>query len=199
MTYIFAGWLLVLIHFRINGFDILPDFIGYGLIFAGVDRLSARSNYFHKARIFALLMCAVSFGELLHLETVVTEHESLFMAVLMAVSALLMLVPLYLMYLITKGVAELEWDMGVHLGADKLMLVWKINATVTLLLSVMIVLSVTLLNILAGIQVLAAVLMIGVLIVNIAWVICFYGCKKQYDAAEAEMTAPQNENDLLAD
>ena len=198
MTYIFFGYLLVFLNIRINGFDIMPDFIGYLLIFAGANKLRERSSYFSKARFWALFMGVVAFSDLLHLEIITIESE-LFMTLLVFVSVFFTVIPLYLMYLITKGVAELEWDMGVHLGADKLMLVWKINATVTLLLSAMIVLSVTLLNILAGIQVLAAVLMIGVLIVNIAWVICFYGCKKQYDAAEAEMTAQQNENDVLAD
>lgn len=186
MIYIFAGWLLVLIYFRINGFDILPDFIGYGLIFAGVDRLSARSDYFHKARIFALLMCAVSFGELLHLETVATDHGLLFMVLLIAVSALRILVPLYLMYLITKGVAELEWDMGAHLGAYRLMQAWKINAIATSLLCILTVLLTGIFHIDSGMIFLMTVLMVCILLVNIAWVICFYGCKKRYDAAEEQ-------------
>lgn len=191
MTYIFFGWLLVFIHFRINGFDILPDFAGYGLIFAGVDRLSARSNYFNKARIFSVLMGIVSFGELFHLQSFTIESELFFRLFLISAAAFSLLVPLYLMYLITKGVAELEWDIAAYLGADTLMHVWKVNALVTLLLCAMGVLSVILLSILAGIQVLAAVMMVCVLLVNIAWVICFYGCKKRYDTADDQMTVSE--------
>ena len=68
MSYIFFGWLLVFLNFTINGFDILPDFIGYLLIFAGVNKLAEKSPYFGEARIFALVMCMVSFSDLLLLE-----------------------------------------------------------------------------------------------------------------------------------
>lgn len=183
MSYIFFGWLLVFLNFTINGFDILPDFIGYLLIFGGVNRLAEKSPYFSEARIFALVMCMVSFSDLLHLETVTIESESLFMLLLMAASILMTFIPVYMMYLITRGVADLEWETGVCLGADTLMRIWKINLLATLLLCAAGVLSVTLLNILAGLWLIVAVLTICILVFNIAWAICFYKCKKQYDDA----------------
>ena len=183
MSYIFFGWLLVFLNFTINGFDILPDFIGYLLIFAGVNKLVEKSPYFSEARIFALVMCMVSFSDLLHLETVTIESESLFMLLLMTASILMTFIPVYMMYLITRGVADLEWETGVCLGADTLMRIWKINLLATLLLCAAGVLSVTLLNILAGLWLIVAVLTICILVFNIAWAICFYKCKKQYDDA----------------
>ena len=183
MSYIFFGWLLVFLNFTINGFDILPDFIGYLLIFAGVNKLVEKSPYFSEARIFALVMCMVSFSDLLHLETVTIESESLFMLLLMTASILMTFIPVYLMYLITRGVADLEWETGVCLGADTLMRIWKINLLATLLLCAVGVLSVTLLNILAGLWLIVAVVTICILVFNIAWAICFYKCKKQYDDA----------------
>lgn len=183
MSYIFFGWLLVFLNFTINGFDILPDFIGYLLIFAGVNKLAEKSPYFGEARIFALVMCMVSFSDLLHLETVTIESESLFMLLLMTASILMTFIPVYLMYLITRGVADLEWETGVCLGADTLMRIWKINLFATLLLCAAGLLSVVLLNILAGLWLIVAVLTICILVFNIAWAICFYKCKKQYDEA----------------
>ena len=183
MSYIFFGWQLVFLNFTINGFDILPDFIGYLLIFAGVNKLAEKSPYFSEARIFALVMCMVSFSDLLHLETVTIESESLFMLLLMTASILMTFIPVYMMYLITRGVADLEWETGVCLGADTLMRIWKINLLATLLLCAAGVLSVTLLNILAGLWLIVAVVTICILVFNIAWAICFYKCKKQYDDA----------------
>ena len=39
MSYIFWGYIFVLFDLNLNGLDILPDFIGYALIFAGVHKL----------------------------------------------------------------------------------------------------------------------------------------------------------------
>ena len=39
MAYIFWGYIFSLVDFNINSFDLLPDFIGYLLIFIGVHNL----------------------------------------------------------------------------------------------------------------------------------------------------------------
>ncbi|MBE6962415.1 MAG: hypothetical protein E7445_08180 [Ruminococcaceae bacterium] len=51
MGKIFAGLLFVFLHFRINGFDLLPDFVGYllsGVLLQGVEGLrgmAGRTTY----------------------------------------------------------------------------------------------------------------------------------------------------------
>ena len=183
MSLIFFGWLLVFLHLKINGFDILPDFIGYALIFAGANKLSVKSPYFSETRIFAVIMCIVSFSGLLHLETVTVESDSLFMLLMMLLSVLMMLIPLYMMYLITRGMGDLEWETASYLDVDTLMRVWKFDVMAILLLCVASVLSILLLNILAELWIVVAILTICVLVANLAWVICFYKCWKRYDAA----------------
>jgi hypothetical protein len=54
--YIFWGLIFVVLHFKINGFDILPDIIGYGMIVMGASRLAAHSNQFHVASSFSILL-----------------------------------------------------------------------------------------------------------------------------------------------
>ena len=198
MSYIFFGYLLVFLNTRINGFDIMPDFIGYLLIFAGVNKLRERSRYFSKARFWALFMGAVAFSDLLHLETITIESE-LFMTLLVFVSVFFTVIPLYLMYVITRGVAELEWETGAYLGEDKLMQAWKINAIATFMLCILTVLLTGIFHIDSGMIVLMTVLMVCILLVNIAWVVCFYGCKKRYDTAEAEIIAQQKESSVSAE
>lgn len=59
-TKIFWGFLFIMINFRIIGFDILPDPIGYVLFFLGFKELSSKSNYFIKGRNFSIIMAIVS-------------------------------------------------------------------------------------------------------------------------------------------
>jgi len=46
--------------FRINGFDILPDFIGYLLIFLGLSALVNLNEKFNKAKTLALPLIIIS-------------------------------------------------------------------------------------------------------------------------------------------
>ncbi|MDF2984601.1 MAG: hypothetical protein K0R50_111 [Eubacterium sp.] len=54
------GFLFVLIDFRIQGFDILPDIIGYVLFAIGFSRLTAYSDYFRKASYANIPMLIIS-------------------------------------------------------------------------------------------------------------------------------------------
>jgi hypothetical protein len=58
--WIFWGLLLVVLHIRVGGLELLPDFVGYLLIFKGLGNLSSAHPYFRKARPFALVMIFLS-------------------------------------------------------------------------------------------------------------------------------------------
>lgn len=60
MNLIFIGYILIFFHFKINGIDILPDFVGYLLIANGLGRLEKESELFVKARPWAFAMSVVS-------------------------------------------------------------------------------------------------------------------------------------------
>ena len=189
MTYIFIGWLLVFLDLTLNGFDILCDFVGYALIFLGVHKLSANSKYFSNARILAAIMFIITLGELFHLKTIAIESNIL-MWLIMAFNVVLMFIPILLMYLITRGVGDLEQQCQAYLGADTLLRVWKAVLIVTVLflaltgLAISVSASITL--------VLTALMAVCVLIANLAWVICFYGAKKRYkNAAIQSCTSEQ--------
>lgn len=57
---VFWGYFLILLDFRVNGLDILPDFVGYFLIIAGLAGLSAESVWFGKAKPFAWISLLLS-------------------------------------------------------------------------------------------------------------------------------------------
>jgi hypothetical protein len=54
------GFLFVLIDFRFNGFDILPDIIGYAFFAAAFHVLADRNFHFSKARSYNIIMLILS-------------------------------------------------------------------------------------------------------------------------------------------
>jgi len=54
------GFLFIMIDFRLNGIDILPDIIGYALFVAGLGWLREKNYYFDRARIFHIIMLILS-------------------------------------------------------------------------------------------------------------------------------------------
>lgn len=56
----FWGFLFIMIDFRLQGFDILPDVIGFILFAIGFQTLAEHSDYFVKGKTFNLIMLVVS-------------------------------------------------------------------------------------------------------------------------------------------
>lgn len=54
------GFIFIMLSFRIGGFDILPDFVGYVLFAFGFSELSSKSNYFSTASKYNIVMIIVS-------------------------------------------------------------------------------------------------------------------------------------------
>jgi hypothetical protein len=54
--YVFWGLIFVLLHFKINGFDLLPDIIGFGLIAIGASNLAVLSQQFRLASSLSIVL-----------------------------------------------------------------------------------------------------------------------------------------------
>ncbi|MGP4081251.1 hypothetical protein ACTWQL_15190 [Pseudalkalibacillus sp. R45] len=59
-TKIFTGFLLVFLEIHIVAFDILPDPLGYFLIYLGLERISSEYKVGNLSRIFAMILFALS-------------------------------------------------------------------------------------------------------------------------------------------
>ncbi|WP_221568009.1 hypothetical protein [Alkalihalobacillus sp. TS-13] len=59
-TKIFTGFLLVFLEIHIVAFDILPDPLGYFLIYLGLERISSEYKIGNLSRIFAMILFALS-------------------------------------------------------------------------------------------------------------------------------------------
>ncbi|GGG61562.1 hypothetical protein [Paenibacillus radicis (ex Gao et al. 2016)] len=59
------GLLLTIVDIRLGFFDILPDFIGYCMIWSGIQALENYESAYRKAKPFAILLTIASLSELL--------------------------------------------------------------------------------------------------------------------------------------
>ncbi|WP_261129905.1 hypothetical protein [Bacillus sp. Marseille-Q3570] len=59
-TKLFWGFLLVFIEIHIVAFDILPDPLGYFLIYLGLEKIGSAYKIKNESRLFATVMCAFS-------------------------------------------------------------------------------------------------------------------------------------------
>lgn len=57
---LFWGFFFMLIDFRIQGFDILPDIIGYVFLYFGINNLISKSDFFDKASKYCIFMLIAS-------------------------------------------------------------------------------------------------------------------------------------------
>ena len=60
---LFWGLLLVILDFKINGFDLLPDGLGYLIVAAGCGGLGRLSSRFPSARFLCFLLAIFWLGE----------------------------------------------------------------------------------------------------------------------------------------
>lgn len=54
------GLLFVMVDFRLNGLDILPDIVGYVLFAIGLNALADRNFHFSKAKLYNIVMIILS-------------------------------------------------------------------------------------------------------------------------------------------
>ena len=57
---LFWGFFFILLNFRINGIDMLPDIVGYMFFFFGLREFEEDNNFFLKAKNFSIPMILLS-------------------------------------------------------------------------------------------------------------------------------------------
>ncbi|HHY82823.1 MAG TPA: hypothetical protein GX505_09120 [Clostridiales bacterium] len=107
------GFLFVMIDFRINGFDILPDLIGYAFFVAGLNLLLERNNHFSQARTFNIIMLILSIFSIYERPAENTGGFNIhidFIGLLTGIAALIFsLLAMYHLFMGIKQLAE-EYD-----------------------------------------------------------------------------------------
>ena len=208
MLKIFIGYLFIFIDFDIGGFDIASDFIGFILIYLGINEYPDVVS-FRKSTPFMLAMLVKSLVFTI-LAVFFKEDNttlSLISAALIIPSAI---VSLCYLYYIIKGFGELEEKTGLDLNYQKLFRLWNKRKFVEILDAVFIVITsvfailnltpdkinsydtelITLVS--AVISVISAVFVIMLLVIEIKQLIYIYKAKQALDTYQPEEAVLQD-------
>ena len=118
MLLVFIGFLLAHAHININEFDLLPNFLGFFLVFLGLRQLEHQANSFGKGKPWALGLAIFHLITLFPISLPVPAYGIIELLSLSASA--------YLIYLICIGVRELEQSRGQDLGSQKMLTIWKL-------------------------------------------------------------------------
>lgn len=162
MSNIFIGYIFVFFHLKINGFDLLPDFIGYILIYRGLCKLTVETAIFEKAKPATIGMGILSFMSLIVGGTI--NYNSLIWSV---INLLATLVSIYILYIINTGIYEIEQTRNIPLNSEKLFEIWKIQSVLSIGCTVLAWIPNTIIAVIAVLLTLAAIIANIVFLVNL--------------------------------
>ena len=124
-------WGLVCVFLDVNlpigpvTIDIIPDFIGFILIAAGMQAYISQSENYRKMRPFVWGAAAVSAAVYIANMFGVIPLNTLPSVIITIILMVLYLITTYYIY---RGVRELEQKQGCVLGADNLRIIWIVMA-----------------------------------------------------------------------
>ncbi len=172
MLKVFIGYLLISFQMTAPfGFDLLPDFVGYFLIFLGLFSLRSRSRWFAVGAPVALVMTFVSMispaQQLFHFPMSVAAVNGVF-DLMLAASILILLT-------IILGVTDVETTEYVQLGSTQLKIIWGIQSLLQISCGILIWFVTPVTVTLAGVF---SLLTFGLTISTIVCLIFLYGLVK---------------------
>lgn len=169
MKYIYIGYIFIFFHIRINGFDLLANFIGYALIYAGLNQLSELSAHFRKAKPWSVGMGIVALLDCIAGLIGYTYSAMPFILL----NLITIIVSAYILFQITAGICETEEKTGLTLNSSRLMLLWKIQTALSA--------SCTVLSLIAAnniLLIIAAALTLAAVVTNILYLIQLHRISK---------------------
>ncbi|MBE9913135.1 hypothetical protein G8C92_03660 [Paenibacillus donghaensis] len=163
--HLFWGFLF-LIDIRINGFDVLPDVIGYVLFFVGFLKLEGKSEHFRKAKNMSVIL--IFFSALMLIFTWMPPQSWLFYFLF---NVVLYFLKLYLIFQMCNGISELTGRKGFHAFQTKAIQRWRwyfVIATATFIV-VLVAPFVPLLAVFLAIMLILASIVIHILMMMLTW------------------------------
>ncbi|QVK17292.1 hypothetical protein KHQ81_10550 [Mycoplasmatota bacterium] len=100
---IFIGTILILLDFRIQGLNIIPDIIGYILIFIGLSEIIHLNSKFAVARIMSIILILFSIPDIYSINT---ESPSGLFYFINIITSIIYLIYSYSLYIGIKENAE---------------------------------------------------------------------------------------------
>ena len=171
MKNIFYGFLLVFLSFDFtigrSTINLIPDFIGYILIIKGIDQLISESDNFSKSRSLAQGMAIYS-GIIFLMDLLGITGSLGNLAIILGIISTI--VSLYITYNLIAGVKDIEKNHGTALNGNELYSLWKVMAVLQGISYITLI-----------IPILSIPAIIANLVINIIFLLKFYGAANQYE------------------
>lgn len=112
---IFIGMLLIIFDINLGFINILPDFIGYIFIYAGLSILTPQNKFFEKGKMPALILVLLTIKSIIHYpnNNILLGKIHDVRLIPMIIEATVAVINLYLIYIISKGIYELCKERGL--------------------------------------------------------------------------------------
>ncbi|QOR35092.1 hypothetical protein IMX26_16790 [Clostridium sp. 'deep sea'] len=124
---IFWGFIFLL-NFYFNGFNILPSFIGYILIYNGLNKLLLYNDYFHKASKSAFFLI------FLFIPNIIENSEMLLgESLTLIISVITTIVGIYFMFNLCLGIEDFAKSKNNYEIANKAKFYWQMYLVVGIL------------------------------------------------------------------
>ncbi len=120
--------LLFFFNFRIQGFDLLPNFVGYLFFYAGLQDLINKESYFATAKKFTIPLAVLSFFQFYQPQNHPGILFQSFNGFGILISIAVTILDLLMMYYVTTGIAELAHNHGQYGLAQTAKKRWQLYA-----------------------------------------------------------------------
>ena len=171
MTNIFVGLIFLFLDLNINfgtiTIGLLPAFVGYYLLARGLQTLPEDPD-FSKARTLSLVMAVYTL--VLYILNLLGISSQLGL-LRWIIDGVRLVVSFSILYLLNRGIGQLQVKTGKDLGAEQLRPLWLVLVVLE---------SVTL--VVSWIPVVSTFAIMGCLAVHIALLVLYYNVKKSYEA-----------------
>lgn len=206
MLKIFIGLIFAFFDFNFNNFDLLADFVGYILIYLGLKEFPDIIS-FQKTKTFTIILLIESLAATV-ISIIAPENNNVSAIILAALIIPAAIVFVYNIYLLVKGIGELEQNTGLDLNYKKLFSLWRkhlilqilsaVFATILAVMALMFMNDASISSIDTDIftvvstttSVLSAALVIALLVIDIIFVVYVFRAKTALDSYRPEEYVP---------
>lgn len=129
---IFIGFVLICLTFRINRFDILPDFLGYIFIANGLNDLSKTNKRYSKAIPFAVILIILSLFNFYQIPIELDQTNPYVIGVFKIIDSIIMFLLLSIIYIICTTTSKIAVKYNEDNLAKKYDLCWHLNLILSL-------------------------------------------------------------------
>lgn len=117
---------LFFFDFRIQGFDLLPDIIGYCLIYSGVGDLVSQSKHFTAVRKYALLLSIVSLFDIYQIKMPIEQFSIDPVVFFFSLTGILIaIMDLVVIFNLCYGIVEMAGAVGNSKLASVAVVRWR--------------------------------------------------------------------------